>query len=45
MKINKYNEMHVEKYLFEIIKECKKKKKKNRNYKNVYRKISQTLMF
>ena len=31
MKINKYKEMHVEKYLFEIIKEYIKK----RNYKNL----------
>ena len=31
MKINKYIEMHVEKYLFEIIKEYTK----NRNCKNV----------
>ena len=31
MKISKYIEMHVEKYLFEIIKEYTK----NRNYKNM----------
>ena len=31
MRINKYMEMHVEKYLFKIIKEYTK----NRNYKNI----------
>ena len=31
MKINKYIEMHVENYLFEIVKEYIK----NRNYKNI----------
>ena len=48
MKINKYIEMHVEKYLFKIIKKVYIKNriiKTCKRCKNVYRKISDILMF
>ena len=48
MKIDKYKDMHVEKYLFEIIKDYKKTeiiKICSKRCKNAYRKISEILMF
>ena len=47
MKINKYIKMHVEKYLLEIIKEyiTNRNIKTCKRCKNVYRKISEILMF